>query len=280
MKPYVVMMGMNLLALSCWTAIAPLTYKRYDAVGTDDWNRVISTYGICTSESESKTTEDFWPFLGVILAINISLLGIANVQAYQARSIQTEYSESRYIFVIMTSMMQMFALAVPCISLLSKQPRPYFIVMVIVILCVSAAVLGFMFLPKILHTRSWMIEQAEKEKVKAAKREKNPIGYRGSLGDDGLKVAVMSPANFNITKASCEVRDTKESEADSFLKQPDEGVNESKGDESNGVSGVKFSNSMLPGTANLEPNDTQYKEDNIDEEKEEIADDQNYYFFK
>jgi len=240
MKPYIFMMGINLLVLSCWTAIAPLTYNRYDAVGTDDWNRVISTYGICTSESESKATDDFWPFLGVILVINISLLVIANVQGYKARSIQTEYSESRYIIVIMTSMIQMFTLAVPCISLLSKQPRPYFIVMIIVIFCVSSAVLGFMFWPKILHTRLWIIEQAEKERIKAEKKKKNSeiISKTTDNGNDGLKVAAIGPAKFVILKASCELPDAKKRETDYSLNKN-------------------------------ETNYTQCKEDNIEEEKQE-----------
>ena len=268
MKPYIFMMGINLLVLSCWTAIAPLSYNRYDAVGTDDWNRVISTYGICTSESESKTSEDFWPFLGVILVVNLSLLVIANVQGYKARSIQTEYSESRYIVVIMTSMIQMFTLAVPCISLLSKQPRPYFIVMLIVIFCVSSAVLGFMFWPKILHTRLWMIEKAEMERIKADKKQRNSeiISKATDNGNDGLKVAVIGPAKFIISKASCDLPDAKKRDTDSSLNQ------------------------TLPDTTNLETNNTQCKEDNIEEvkeeeeekekEKEKIADDDNYYVSK
>ena len=293
MKPYIIIMGMNLLVLSCWTAIAPLTYKRYDAKGTDDWNRVIETYGICTSESESNTPEDMWPFLGAILAINISLLLIANVQAYQARSIQTEYSESKYIMIIMTCMAQMFALAVPCISLLSQQPEPYFIVMIIVIFCVSTAVLGFMFLPKILHTRSWMIEHLEKEKAKAARRmskiSQSPSTATG--GDDGLTVQVTamkmlqedSSLNQSVEGAtdgddglkvqvavmkrlsSYDCPDTKMLQEDSSLNQSVEGANRLNS-ETSGISRVKFTNSTTLTTSN-----TQFRKENIEDEKEEIS---------
>ena len=258
MKPYIIMMGMNLLVLSCWTAIAPLTYKRYDAVGTDDWNRIIATYGICTSESESKTSKDFWPFLGVILAINLSILIIAIVQAYQARSIQTEYSESKYIMIIMLSMAQMFALAVPCISLLSKQPLAYFVVMLIVIFFISTSVLGFMFGPKILRTKSWMIEKAEKDKVKAAKMESR-VSSTATDGDDGLKVAVLPP-KFSITNMNTlEKKNSPDQpeEADDGLKV-----------EISDVSRVNFTAST-----NLKDSNSQLREDKIVEEKEEIAGD-------
>ncbi|KAL7525679.1 hypothetical protein ACHAXR_003025 [Thalassiosira sp. AJA248-18] len=119
MKPYAIMMAMNMITLTCWTIIAPLTYNRFDHLGTDDWNRVISSYGICSSATEDRTVSNaFVPFLVIIVVLNFGLLILANGQAYQARTIQTEYSESKYIGIIFASILQVFALGIPCIFLL------------------------------------------------------------------------------------------------------------------------------------------------------------------
>lgn len=162
------------------------------------WNRFIATYGSCQDE---ENFGNFWPYLSIILFVNIGILIVANVQSYQARLIQTEYSESHYITIIMASLAQMFLLAVPCVSLLSNQPRPYYVVMVIVILCVSAAVLGLMFVPKIFATRIWLKEKAVKEAKKAAMRA-SVMAESSSFSDSGgigLKIAIM-PKKSQIWK--------------------------------------------------------------------------------
>jgi len=199
-QPYLIMMGINLIVLICWTVISPLKYKRSNWPGTDLWNRIIATYGSCQEEEENSL--DFWPYLSIILFVNIGILIVANVQSYQARLIQTEYSESHYITIIMASLAQMFLLAVPCVILLSQQPRPYYVVMVIVILCVSAAVLGLMFVPKIFATRIWLKEKAAKEEKKAAMRASvisRPASSFSDSGGTGLKIAIM-PKKSQIWK--------------------------------------------------------------------------------
>lgn len=96
MKPYLVFMAVNIITLVSWTAIAPLTYQRFDYPGTDDWNRVIATYGACVTVSEEgERNTTYAPFLVIITTVNMGLLFLANVHAYRARSIQTEYSESK-----------------------------------------------------------------------------------------------------------------------------------------------------------------------------------------
>eukprot|EP00578_Thalassiosira_sp_NH16_P004470 CAMPEP_0181138052 /NCGR_PEP_ID=MMETSP1071-20121207/34035_1 /TAXON_ID=35127 /ORGANISM="Thalassiosira sp., Strain NH16" /LENGTH=487 /DNA_ID=CAMNT_0023224851 /DNA_START=1 /DNA_END=1465 /DNA_ORIENTATION=+ len=211
MKPYLIMMAMNIIVLTSWTAISPLTYQRMDSPGTDDWNRVISVYGVCTTTSATRGAKAFFPYLIALLVINLGLLVIANLQSYQARTIQTEYNESKYITIIMASMLQAVALGVPCICLLWNIPRAYYIVLVMVIFCICSVVLGFMFVPKILHARDWKREKAEKDR-KAASMRRRIMGNGASDGDganvavpvtdgrvsgvDGLKIAVMAEPKF------------------------------------------------------------------------------------
>lgn len=216
LKPYFVLLGMNVVTLSCWTALAPVTYQRRNNDGTDDWNRVISTYGVCTSYSEenSRPANSFIPYLVIIVIINLGLLITANIQAYRARSIQTEYSESKYIALIMASMLQAFALGVPCIFLLWEEPQAYFVVMTLVIFSICGVVLGFMFWPKYFHHKMWKIEKAEKERKRKSARAKimgapagTTLNSKGDsvqqnsegVGDNGLKIAVMPDPTFKST---------------------------------------------------------------------------------
>jgi len=207
MKPYFIMMAMNIVVLTCWTIIAPLTYQRFNSDGTDEWNRVIETYGVCTSKSETRDANSFFPYVIVLLIINISLLIIANIQSYRARTIQTEFSESKYITIIMASMLQVMIIGIPCICLLWNIPRAYFVVMVLLISCVSLAVLGFMFLPKIVHTRRWLKDKEEKKHttsdrakvshtVRFAPTPGMPPTHSIGDGDDGLKIAVMGKLKY------------------------------------------------------------------------------------
>ena len=219
MKPYFIMMAMNLIVLTCWTIVAPLTYQRFNSDGTDEWNRVIETYGVCTSKSDTRDANSFFPYVIVLLIINISLLIIANVQSYRARTIQTEFSESKYITIIMASMLQVMIIGIPCICLLWNIPRAYFVVMVLLISCVSLAVLGFMFLPKIVHTRRWLKEKEEKKhttsdraKVSHTVRFAPTPGTAPSHsigdGDDGLKIAVMEKAKYIGSYSNVKVSNT------------------------------------------------------------------------
>jgi len=96
-------MASNIITLVCWTVIAPQHYVRQPYAGTEIWNRVISTHGSCTASTTAKGGS--FPHLAILALANLSILVVANIQAYQARSINTEYSESRFIAIIMASML-------------------------------------------------------------------------------------------------------------------------------------------------------------------------------
>jgi ABC-type sugar transport system substrate-binding protein len=152
--PYLVLMIVNVIVLLCWTLMAPLKYVRQAHLGTDDWNRVISTYGQCQSSSESSRGGAV-PFFVVLSVVNIGLLIVANVQAYRARSIHTEFSESRYVAIVMASMLQTFLVGLPMLFLVYDQPEAFFIVLCVLVFVTCMAIQLFMFVPKILVLRDW-----------------------------------------------------------------------------------------------------------------------------
>jgi len=109
-------------------------------------------------------------------------------------------------------------IGIPCICLLWNIPRAYFVVMVLLISCVSLAVLGFMFLPKIVHTRRWLKEKEEKKHttsdrakvshtVRFAPTPGTPPTHSIGDGDDGL-IAVMGKLKYIGSYSNAKVSNT------------------------------------------------------------------------
>ena len=141
--PFAIFMAANSIVLICWTAVSPLVYVRHYHPGTDDWNRVLSTYGICQSTEGSAT-----PYFVVLFLINFIGLVITNVQAYRARKITTDFSESKYIALALAFILQAVTIGVPVTIMSNDDPKLMFTISVILIAVSALATLGFIFIPK------------------------------------------------------------------------------------------------------------------------------------
>lgn len=183
MGPFLALMFANVVTLSLMTALAPMELVRHPHLGTDDWNRIISTYGTC--ESTTGHRGGSWPYYAALLLINVSALIVANVQAYQARSIQSEFSESQYIAIAMASMLQTFLIAGPVLFLVGESPETDYVLKVCVIFIVCMVTLLCMFVPKIVNLR--------KEDARLRQGSSNALSpgaqRRTSVGMYGLRVA-------------------------------------------------------------------------------------------
>jgi gamma-aminobutyric acid type B receptor len=124
LAPLAVLLTLNVIVLVTFTILSPLHFIRLDHVGTDDWNRVISTYGTCQNSSRT------WPYFLLLVLINASALLFALVQAYQARSIQSEFAESKYIAIVMLSFLQIFVIAAPLLFFVQTQPVALYVLKV------------------------------------------------------------------------------------------------------------------------------------------------------
>ena len=165
---------LNIVVLVCWTVFDPLTYTRCDNPGTDGWNRVISTSGTCQSDHVAR----YWVPLA---AINILCLCVANWQAYEARSLSSEFSESKYIGIACVSMMQTALMGIPIMIVVRDQPEALYLVLVCMIFIVSMAVLLLVFVPKMVlmenynrfstRTQGRMIQNVIREAAKSGAYE-------------------------------------------------------------------------------------------------------------
>ena len=88
-----VVLLIDVMILSAWTAIEPLQWAR-TVVSTDQFGNPLESQGFCTSEH--------WQvFFGVIAAFHILLIAVACYLCYVARDIPTKFSEGKYVSIAM-----------------------------------------------------------------------------------------------------------------------------------------------------------------------------------
>ena len=83
--PLVVLLVANITILICWTLIDPLVYKRFEMM---PW----STYGRCAGSSNASNI-----LLIIVGVLNAVVLLLALVQAWKARNISDEFSETKIV---------------------------------------------------------------------------------------------------------------------------------------------------------------------------------------
>jgi ABC-type sugar transport system substrate-binding protein len=148
MTPFAVLLSANIVVLTCWTVIDPLIYVREDHPGTDDWNRIISTYGSCQSTHVMR-------YLIPLACVNLSVLMIANWQAYVSRAIESEFAESKYIAMTMASLLQAGLSGVPILFVVRENPQAFYLILIFMVFVICMAVLLLIFVPKVVMTEAF-----------------------------------------------------------------------------------------------------------------------------
>jgi len=141
-KPFAVLMTLNFVILLSWTLVDPLVFER---IYTDE----LTSYGRCMPQGNQ------WKgFIAMLAILNFVALIIVNVQAYRARSINDELSESKYIGLATLSMFQIFIVGVPLLVIVYNDPSAYFFVWCGIIFIVCSTILLLIFVPKIVRWKS------------------------------------------------------------------------------------------------------------------------------
>ena len=146
LRPWFALMALNTIILAVWTKVNPLEWVRIDTGLYDQFGRSLESYGQCQSDKMAA-------YAVPLFIINFTLVIMANYQAYRSRNLSTEFSESKYISIIMASMFQAIVIGLPLIILVYKDPKARFIVLVCIIGALSLTTLCFMFVPKIMAVR-------------------------------------------------------------------------------------------------------------------------------
>mmetsp|Transcript_42300 Transcript_42300/g.101851 ORF Transcript_42300/g.101851 Transcript_42300/m.101851 type:complete len:984 (+) Transcript_42300:2049-5000(+) len=220
MLPFVVLLSLNFVVLILWTAIDPLVYERKFLRGTDYWNREYESIGTCTSENSAA-------FLAPLSFINFFVLIIACWQAWKARNIKTEFSESKYIGLAVFSMTQAFLTGIPIVAIVREIPEAFYLVLTFLIFILSVILLALIFIPKMSmqHIYSKMSVATQRRHLKQSVRQSS-VGHGRSShssklqreSNDIMDAAKVAQQQYEEAKARKNARgntDSNESSIDS-----------------------------------------------------------------
>jgi len=162
LMPFILLVSSNILVLAVWTKMDPLTYVRQEHEGTDYWNRAISTYGSCRSD-------DAVLYLVPLAVLNFSVIVTACWQALEARDIKSEFGETRYITLAVSSLFQAFVTGVPVIVVVRDEPIAYYLLLSFMIFLLCMVLLWLIFLPKMIMQRKYAGMSDEEQRRHLAK---------------------------------------------------------------------------------------------------------------
>jgi len=140
MTSILILFSLNLILMILWNVLDPLVWKRKQLSPTE-------SFGSCSvSDPDGITWKIFLALLGIL---NGGVLIVANVEAYKARKIDTEYGESVYIGLIMLFFLQIALVGVPLFFIVQGNKVARFFLSTSVVSIMSMTVLLLIFVPKV-----------------------------------------------------------------------------------------------------------------------------------
>jgi 7 transmembrane sweet-taste receptor of 3 GCPR len=143
LTPFAVMMGLNVAFLVTWTTVDPLYWERVPTGRNGDGQ--LTSVGRCTSSGKVSLA-----MLGLILAVNLAAILLACVKAFQTRHLKVAFHESIFLGLGVGSMLQAAAVGLPVLFLVNENPVSIYLVRTGMVFVTCAALIGFIFLPKII----------------------------------------------------------------------------------------------------------------------------------
>jgi len=181
--PFLVLFASNCLLLSIWSAVDPHRWE-LSAIDGESWN----TYGSCKPSTWVGNA-----MMIVVLCLNLGSLLLAAYQAYKARDISEEYSESKQLGIVIFSWIQMLFVGIPVLFLIQEEDATakYFVKLALIIaMCLSLLLL--IFVPLILHQR---------EDRSVADRTSSRLNS-GRFGSGSILISGLNPQGSAVSTPS------------------------------------------------------------------------------
>eukprot|EP00957_Ditylum_brightwellii_P031989 2425540-Ditylum_brightwellii.AAC.1 len=112
--PFAVLLTLNVLVLLIWTIFDPLYWSRQPVKEGQYWE----TYGSCRSDGVVSIVSTV-----LLVLIALAALALACIQAYMARTISDEFSESKFIGIAVICWFQVLVVGLPLLFLVDSNPR-------------------------------------------------------------------------------------------------------------------------------------------------------------
>lgn len=130
--------AINFLLLLVWTLLDPLRWV-VRHVQNEPWNQ----YGTCTLEGATGMT-----LLILTALFNVAVLLIACHQAYKAKDISDEYSESKHLGIALFGWVEIVLVGMPVLFLIENDnSNAKYFLQVILITCICLSMLLIIFIP-------------------------------------------------------------------------------------------------------------------------------------
>lgn len=182
--PMMVLLLSNATVLLTWSIVDPLKWQRFAVDGYP-----YKTYGICTGSNST-------PYVVVLCLLNVGALCLALFQAWRARNIGSEFSETKAVGLALYTWLQILVIAVPCLFLIDKhntEPRYVLIVTLIFIVCMS--MLLIIFLPLFIQIRRARLKQKVQMLDSSFRSQSNKSSFRNQIGDNSF---VSQPSSSSV----------------------------------------------------------------------------------
>ena len=158
--------------------------------------------------------------------LNFFVLIIACWQAWKARNIKTEFSESKYIGLAVFSMTQAFLTGIPIVAIVRDIPEAFYLVLTFLIFILSVILLALIFIPKMSmqHLYSKMPMTMQRRHLKQSVRQSS-VGHShrsshsGKLqqeSKDMIEAAKIAQQQYEEAKARKAARGNTESNESSI----------------------------------------------------------------
>lgn len=158
------------------TIVAPPTYE-WQVEGYDEYGRIDAIEGRCNYE-------DSMPYMISLAILIFGLLVGSGYEAYRARNLATEFSESRYIFRALLSAVSVACVGLPILFLAEDNPNALAFSVCAIIWVSAISVLLWTFVPKYQMVRT----------LNKAKSKKGGSSSGGTWTVTGLDSAAITAA--------------------------------------------------------------------------------------
>ena len=195
--PFAVLFTLNFLFLFLWTLIEPFQWVRIE-VEDQPWN----TIGVCRTSKDGNGSVTI-TMMVLVSAVNVIALVAAGFQAYQARNISDEFSESKNIGIALFSWCQIFLVGVPVLYLIDEDnPSARYFLQVILVFAVTMSMLSLIFIPmivqnfKIRREERWSARR-QRESAQVSKFSVKQVGH--------THVSGLNPPEQEMSQLSSEL---------------------------------------------------------------------------
>ena len=184
LRPFALLLSVNLVLLITWTVVAPLRYEVVADVARDKFDRPLSFTRTCQSDNPLDAN-----FFQISLSAQaVAVLMITWYQSYKARNTTVAYNESKHLLLGLLITSQSFFIGIPLLVAVAD-PSMQYLCTTLVVSWGCIGILGPILGPKRIQVRQWKAEKAKKETRKTL-RNIRADAYFANLnapsGDDAI----------------------------------------------------------------------------------------------